>query len=723
MTVLLKIYGLVQGVGFRPFIKRIATAMKLDGQVRNQGGIVSIMVDADNERISEFVSRIKTEKPLGSIVERIEIQEVDGPPFRGFQICESNSLFDKDLSFVPADIAICEECKKELFDGNARRYGHPFISCTGCGPRFSIINALPYDRKNTTMNDFELCPKCQKEYDATEDFRCHAQTIACPDCGPELYFNGSRDNAMEHAIAALRNGRIVAVKDIGGYHFVCSANNSDTIKRLRDIKNREAKPFAIMFSSMAEVKKYATPTLTEEKVLSSGERPIVLLKKRKALTAGICDDSKYVGAMLPGNPIQEMLAAEFAGLIMTSGNISGEPIITDDSQMSEIAVQKDMDVLSHNRVIVTPQDDSIVKIVNERTMIVRRGRGYAPLPLDIENFDAEPMLALGGDLKASFALASGKRVILSQHMGDLEDVDSFSGYKMQLEHYCDLFRFMPDKILCDMHPGYFSRGLAENMTGNVVEVQHHVAHIASVAAEHGLDRYLGFAFDGTGYGIDRAVWGGEVFCADNGKITRKYHLKYYRIPAGDECARDAANLACFYLAQAGIRENINPLVLAALDANINLVNTSSMGRLFDVVSALAGVCSYNRYEGECAMKLENSIAEDDGLKLKFEIEDDIIVFDSIIRDVYYAAQNGMKTGEIAHAFHSAVKEMMLEIIAAEDCDAVAVSGGVFNNSWLMEELLKEIPEKLFFNEKVPAGDGGIALGQLYAKERGYELCV
>ena len=427
MTVLLKIYGLVQGVGFRPFIKRIATAMKLDGQVRNQGGIVSIMVDADNERISEFVSRIKTEKPLGSIVERIEIQEVEGPPLRGFQICESNSLFDKDLSFVPADIAICEECKKELFDGNARRYGHPFISCTGCGPRFSIINALPYDRKNTTMNSFEPCPKCQKEYAATGDFRCHAQTIACPDCGPELYFNGSRDNAMEHAIAALRNGRIVAVKDIGGYHFVCSANNSDTIKRLRDIKNREAKPFAVMFSSMAEVKKYATPTLTEEKALSSGERPIVLLKKRKALTAGICDDSKYVGAMLPGNPIQEMLAAEFAGLIMTSGNISGEPIITDDSQMSEIAVQKDMDVLSHNRVIVTPQDDSIVKIVNERTMIVRRGRGYAPLPLDIENFDAEPMLALGGDLKASFALASGKIVILSQHMGDLEDVASFSG--------------------------------------------------------------------------------------------------------------------------------------------------------------------------------------------------------------------------------------------------------------------------------------------------------
>lgn len=712
MTWQIKFYGLVQGVGFRPYILKIAKENNYTGDVKNISGIVKVRINC--EKVDDYLEIVKKDLPNGALIERIHAHIIPDMEFEDFRIIRSDKFLEDELLFLPADIATCPDCESELKNSSNRRYGHPFISCAVCGPRYSIISEIPYDRHRTTMSSFELCDACLKEYSESVDRRCYAQTIACPDCGPKLSMS------IQQAVKLIKRGRVVAIKDIGGYHFACDANNMTAMERLRTIKNREQKPFAVMFSKVEEIEEYATVNSLEEMLLLSPIRPIVLLEKKKNFVGSVCDDSKYLGAMLPCNPVQIMLTEQVgAPLVMTSGNISGEPIIIDDKAMYQLADQLDFDVLSHNREILTPLDDSIVKVIMGEPVVVRRARGYTPAPIDVKNIFDKKIFAAGGDLKASFAIAYGNKIILSQHFGDLENDGARQSFSDNIKRFSDIYNFQPDIKVCDLHPGYFSTSFGE------IGVQHHLAHIASVACENDIEgSYTGFAFDGTGYGVDGAIWGGEVLSVSGNKAYRKYHLEYMKMPATDEAAKDARLLSEYYMTQCGIEKN--NIIEAAIAHNVNAVESSSMGRLFDVVSAIIGICQYNNYEGECATRLEGAIGSKSELKLYFEIKDDKILIKKLIHDVYSAAKNGVPVSEISKAFHDAIIELMLELCALCGNETVLISGGVFMNQYIVENFYKKATKngyKVFYNKKVPTGDGGISLGQLWVVDKEIELCV
>lgn len=774
MTNLITVYGLVQGVGFRPYVKRLADSMLLKGTVRNTGGIVGIQITGDTDTIEAFIKRLYLSLPEGAVIERLERTEQDGLPdenFDGFTIIDSdtvdrNTVWNSELPYVPADIATCGDCESELRTQGNRRYRHPFISCAVCGPRYSIIESIPYDRQRTVMNDFAMCPECAAEYGSAADRRCYAQTLACCDCGPELNFNGRADGAIDGLSRALKSGRIAAIKDIGGYHFACDALNNDAVERLRLIKLREAKPFAVMFRDINQLKKYANVSGAEEELLKSLARPIVLLERVEELASSVCGGLPTVGAMLPGNPVQLMLMEQCGPLVMTSGNISGEPIITDDAVMRRICEENDIDILSHNRRILVPLDDSVARILCGRPQFIRRARGCVPEPIDVPGLQAGDIMAAGSDLKSVFAIARGDRVILSQHFGDMEKKTVREGYLAGYRHMSDLYCFTPEKIVCDMHPSYYSAGIAGEIAagcarmsndGNgsasvvgVSAVQHHIAHIMSVAAEHGITgSYTGIAMDGTGYGTDGAIWGGEVFAVDGRSVRRVMHLGYVDVVGGDAAAKDAELLLKSYLYHAGIRHissecgsvvNGNggsgaaidggnalledELIGKAIENGINTVRTSSMGRLFDAVSAMLGICSYNRYEGECAMKLEAAAKRAGEIyPLYMEISDREIRVDGIIRGIYDALALGITADALARGFHMAVVDAIIRAATSCGNERLLVSGGVFNNTVIMEELAKRAKQEgieLYWNEKVPAGDGGVALGQVVAEVWGME---
>ncbi len=720
MTYKLTVYGLVQGVGFRPFVKRLADSMKLSGQVRNSGGVVGIEFNGNQDVAEAFIDRLCLSTPKGARISHIETEIVKECSFDGFRIAESDEDCHDGFAYIPPDIATCAECEKELFDKNNRRYKHPFISCVNCGPRYSILTGLPYDRADTVMRDYVLCDKCAGEYSDITDRRCHAQTIACNECGPVLSIG------MDEAVRCIKAGRILAVKDIGGYHFACDAQNADSVGRLREIKQREAKPFAVMFSDVKAVREYAKVSETEEELLLSEARPIVLLDKINEPAANVCGDVNTIGAMLPCNPIQLMLSKECGPLVMTSGNISGEPIITDDEVIRELAAKTGMAVLSHDRPIVNALDDSIVRVVADHVQMVRRARGYVPAPIVIPELDMQDTIAYGGDLKASYALGRGSMVIMSQHFGDLENMEARRAYADSMERMIGLYNMNPVVRICDMHPDYYSAKLA----AGAVSVQHHAAHVLSVAAEHSItDDFTGIAFDGTGYGPDGCIWGGEVFVSDRNKLRRRLHLRNITVVGGEQAAKDAALLLKSYEVFCNINEadEAHGIIRKALEQRINTFTTSSMGRLFDAVSAALGVCSFNRYEGECAMRLEAAAAEAvSAYPLSFDIVGDEIVWEKCFREIVSASKKGVSIREIALGFHRAVADMIID--AAKLCGhrKVLLSGGVFLNRIITGEVQKlgaALGYDIYINEQVPANDGGIALGQLWYEKRGMELCV
>lgn len=736
MTYLITVYGLVQGVGFRPYVKRLADSMSLNGTVRNQGGIVGIQFTGDKSTLEAFTKRLYLSLPEGASIERLETVTLPETEFDGFAIIDSGEEEFCELPFIPADTATCAECERELFDSADRRFLHPFISCALCGPRYSIIDSVPYDRNRTVMHDFAMCKKCAAEYESPSDRRFYAQTLACHACGPGLFFNGNEGAALDRLTEALANGRIAAIKDIGGYHFACDAQNEEAVRRLRQIKLREAKPFAIMFADEKQLCEYAKVSKEEEALLKSPARPIVLLKKIKEPAPSVCGGLPTIGAMLPGNPVQLLLMKKYKKpLVMTSGNLSGEPIITDDKTAADICAENDMDLLSHNRRILQPLDDSVARVICGRAQLIRRARGYVPEPVDVPDMEAESIIAFGGDLKAVFAIADGKRVIMSQHFGDMEDAAVREAYKSALKHMLALYSFTPKKILCDLHPSYFSteeaRGAAAELGLEAPEpVQHHLAHIMSVAAEHGITGdFTGIAMDGTGFGTDGAIWGGEIFTVSGQLAKRRFHLQYTDIAGGDNAARDAKLLLKSYLVGAGLADNERDcaLIKRALENGINTFKTSSMGRLFDAVSAMLGICGYNRYEGECAVRLEAAAASaKDGFPLHFEIDKESgeIKFYRLLADIDGALCSGVPVNEIAGGFHTAVVEMLLEAASICGNSRVLVSGGVFMNRLICEELVRRgvaAGFEIFWNEKAPTGDGGVALGQIAATARGMRL--
>lgn len=736
MTYSITVYGLVQGVGFRPYVKRLADSMSLKGTVRNEGGLVRIQLICDNDTLEVFKKRLYLSLPKGAVIEGLETEILPEEDLDGFKIIDSGNERACELPFIPADIATCAECEKELFEPSDRRYLHPFISCAVCGPRYSISGLIPYDRNNTVMRAFKMCPECAREYESVSDRRFYAQTLGCHDCGPQIFLNGEERDALPRLAASLAEGRIAAVKDIGGYHFACDALNDAAVLRLRQIKLRDAKPFAAMFGSLKQIREYAAVSKEEEALLKSSARPIVLLEKIKDLAPSVCGGLPTIGAMLPCNPVQLMLMNNFGNpLVMTSGNISGEPIITDDCAAAQICKENGMDILSHDRSILTPLDDSVARVLCGRPQLIRRARGYVPEPIDVPEMNADALMAAGGDLKSAFAFARGGRVIVSQHFGDMADEGVRRAYLEGIRHMCGIYSFAPKKIICDLHPSYFSvkeaGKLANDMALEAPEtVQHHLAHIMSVAAEHGITGdFTGIAMDGTGFGTDGTIWGGEVFTVSGKRAKRRFHLQYTDIAGGENAARDAALLLKSYLLKAGILRNDadHALIKSAVANGINTFRTSSMGRLFDAVSAMLGICVCNRYEGECATRLEAAaLSAKASYPLCFEtdFETGEIKFDGLLEDIADALCRGVSVNEIALGFHMAVVEMLMDIAVFCGNSRLLVSGGIFINRIICEELMAKCKDsglELFWNEKIPPGDGGVALGQIAAKAWGVEL--
>lgn len=686
MTVKVVFKGVVQGVGFRPSAQRLALEYNIGGQIKNSGGSVELIISAEPQTLDKYIRRLVSAFEIKSYEKTV----TEDRRFDGFEIVSSSA--DGGAPFISPDRAVCAECERELRDPLNRRYRHPFISCVNCGPRYSVINALPYDRENITLSVFEMCEKCEEEYTNPQDRRCHAQTIACRECGPVTSMS------VEDAAQLLKDGGVLAVKDTGGYHLACRADIPQSVNKIRELKHREKKPFAVMFSCIEEIEEYCFVGEKEKELLLSPVRPIVLLEARKGFDTSVCGGSSLTGAFLPGNPIQIMLLDEVSPLVMTSANISSRPIITDDEEIKELGVP----VLSHNREIACAVDDSVVKVTAGRAQTVRRAAGYVPLAIEIDRSAREDTLCLGGDLKSVFAFHSGKYVYLSQPFGDLEDADVLSRYKENIKRFAALHSFGIDKTVCDAHPTYISSRLFGGE-----RVQHHRAHIASVIAEHRLGgSVLGFAFDGTGYGDDGAIWGSEVFLYDGKTFERKEHLQYVKMPTSDEISRDARLALSCYLGG-------NELIDSAVRTGTGVVNSSSMGRLFDAVSALLCVCSYNTYEGECACALEELAKK---AKKEYHIDVTLNPVDILMQ----LSDSSAPASERALGFHMMLCRLIVSLSEKyyKSCGVrqIALSGGTFNNKIITENTIRLLEDRgfdVYINELVPCGDGGLALGQAY----------
>ncbi len=735
MTKRIFITGIVQGVGFRPCCKKVADQMQLSGTVKNLGGNAEIVIQADDRVTEDFLRRLVSLLPKEARIDSILKSDCEEYEGEGFTI--TNSRPDPaHLPEIIPDIATCDGCIAELKNPSDRRFRHPFISCTACGPRYSIIKALPYDRHTTLMEKFVMCSACKEEYTNPDDRRLHAQTVACNDCGPKLYWYPERRDfdPLLSAVATIKNGGVIATKDIGGYHFVCDPDSPSAVSRLRKLKRRDKKPFAVMFENIEQIREYADLCDSEEELLTSSARPIVLLRKKKDFCQGVCGDSIYIGAMLPSNPVQIMLCEATGPLIMTSGNISGEPIITDNNTMLEICKNSPFldGVLYHDRDIITSLDDSIYYVLDDTAHIIRRGRGVAPGGISVD-CGSKTVFAAGGDLKSCFGFYKNKKAVLSQHFGDLEDSGCAEVYEKSAAHVSKIFGFTPDVTVCDLHPAYFSGKMAEKLYKIAPEkVQHHHAHIASVMAEHGLERVLGFALDGTGYGTDGSIWGGEALLCEGGDFSRVAHLETVAVSGGDEVSKNAAQaLACYCIA-AGIKPpaDIFPpdksaVLAAAIKMNIGKSYTSSCGRLFDAVCALLGFGDYNHYEGQCAIALEK--AADYAISkgavaypLELRYNNGVLETPRLVADIMKAKERGVGVYSLALGFHYALGEGLFKVAKAKGVPQIALSGGTFNNRILtlyLKRRLEGAGFKVYLNQQVPCGDGGIALGQLYIAGR------
>lgn len=690
MTVKITFNGIVQGIGFRPAAQRLALEYGVKGQIKNSGGSVELIISKDSQTLDNYIQRLVSMFEIKSYDKKV----IEDTEVYDFKIVHSSRDFN--TPFITPDLATCADCENELKDKKNRRFQHPFISCVNCGPRYSIINALPYDRENITMSHFEMCEGCRQEYTEPSDRRCHAQTIACNGCGP------ATNISIEKAAEILENGEILAIKDIGGYHLACKTSAVQGVKKIRELKGREAKPFAVMFSSLQEIEKYCTVNDKERELLLSSARPVVLLEKINDFDKSVCGSSDYIGAFLPCNPIQIMLLDRVSPLVMTSANVSGDPIIIDDEEIKKFGVA----VLSHNRDILTPVDDSVLKVTAGRLQFIRRARGYVPLAIEVNKKAGEDTLCLGGDLKAAFAFHRDKYVFMSQHFGDLENAKTLACYKKNISRFAALHSFDMNKIAADRHPNYFSTGLYQAD----IAVQHHKAHIASVIAEHKLNgKILGFAFDGTGYGDDGAVWGSEVFLFDEAQkvpFERKEHLEYVKMPASDEISKNADLALSCYLGG-------DELIDKAVKCNINIVKSSSMGRLFDAVCALLDIRHYNDYEGECACALE-------GVAKKAKMDYPIDMSLNPVEILNRIKNADASKEELALGFHMMICRLIVSLCEkyrkSDGVNQIALSGGTFNNKIITENTIRLLEEKgfdVYINELVPCGDGGLALGQAY----------
>ncbi len=730
----------------------------------NDSNGVFIEAEGDELVLRNFLSRIQSDKPKLSVMTSLEHSFLDAIGYSKFEIKKSEA--DKEVSvLITPDISMCDDCLKEMFDPNDRRYLYPFINCTNCGPRFSIIESLPYDRPNTSMKIFQMCKKCDEEYENPLNRRFHAQPTACPDCGPQLFLWDEEGNVVDGKHSALiqtveliRQGKTVALKGLGGFQLIVDGTNDEAINELRKLKHREEKPFALMFPSLQNIKEVCEVSEVEERVLISPESPILLLKKKvnnqhtsSSISEFVAPNNPYLGAMLPYTPLHHLLMKELdLPIVATSANLSEEPICIDENEALERLNGIADHYLVHNRPIVRHVDDSIVRVIMNRELVMRRARGYAPLPIIVDEKyylqKDKTVLAVGGHLKNTVALKKGNNIFISQHIGDLSTEESNKTFKKVIVDFKLLYEAEPNKIISDLHPEYISTKYANKLSNEIEQVQHHYAHIAACRFENKVEgEALGVSWDGTGYGLDETVWGGEFFLTDDNSFKHIAQFRKFMLPGGEKAIKEPRRSLLgilFEIAGSSFINDLSDLIenkftsaeagllLNMLSKKINAPITSSAGRLFDAISSLIGICDRSNYEGQAAMMLEFKADWNENNFYSFDIKDrdkfhqetnepldQFIDWKPIIISIINDLRKELDASIISAKFHNTLAEIILEITKRSNMKKVVLTGGCFQNALLTERtinLLRRNNYQVYWHQRVPPNDGGIALGQIAA---------
>lgn len=752
-TEMIRVYGIVQGVGFRPFVSREASDLGLCGTVANKGSYVEIHAQGSEKAVEDLKKALESRPPERSVIMEMISAHLDEPPFDSFEIIDSEK--EKGDIFVSPDIAVCEKCKGELFDKTNRRYLHPFINCTQCGPRLTIMDSMPYDRERTTMADFPMCKDCEEEYTDPATRRYDAQPVCCNKCGPEVYIIGSEKKGAQ-AITAAREavmaGKIIAVKGIGGFHLCCDAKNEGAVKRLRELKNRPAKPLAVMLKDISAARRECNFGEVQEKLLTGWQKPIVLLDKKTngSLCESVAPDNPTVGVMLPYAPLHLLLFDYDDGvemtdsLVMTSGNVRGAPICrNDEDALSEIAGFCDL-ILSHNRRILIRSDDTVMDTFEGKPYIIRRSRGYAPLPVMTSCSDKGQTLAIGGELKNTFCIRKGSLYYLSSYVGDMADIRTVKALEKSVKRMCELLEATPQNVVCDMHPKYNTVAFAEGLDLPLKKIQHHYAHILSCMAENDYsEKVIGVSYDGTGFGTDGTIWGGEILLCDRTGFERMGSIKPFMQVGGDLSSKEGWRIAAMIAGSAygerggEICEKLGictakeyKLLSIMAEKKVNAVSSTSAGRLFDAASAVLGIRRSSTFEGEASMALqfaaEKFSREPFGIyepmeKLTAEKEGRIMLCtQALIKRLCQGMQNGEDKNRLSYEFHSLLADMTAQacrtISERTGVKVCALSGGVFQNKLLLKMVkcrLEKMGLRVLIHSLVPANDGGIALGQAF----------
>lgn len=735
--------GLVQGVGFRPFVYRLAKKHHLNGWVVNRTDGVSMKIEGMPEHFPRFIEDLRSSAPVVAQIEEISIDQDFPEGIHGFQILASQDL-SNETSEISPDIAVCPDCLADLKQ-QPHRAGYPFVNCTNCGPRFSIVKDFPYDRGNTTMAPFAMCPVCRAEYSDIDDRRFHAQPVACNQCGPQYTMHGNgrvingQEEVLDEMVSLIRAGGVIGIKGVGGFHLACDALDESAVDTLRQLKKREGKPFAVMFSDLSTVRQYARVTDAEEAALTSWRRPIVILQTIKPLASGIAMGLDTLGVFLPYMPLHFQLFEKLGlpALVLTSGNLAEEPIlIGNEEALSTLGPLTDA-MVTYNRDIHNRTDDSVIRVISGKERIFRRSRGYVPAPVKL-GYEVDGILATGAELSSCFCLGKGNRAYLSQHIGDLKNQETFVFFEETLERFRQLFRVQPQVVAADLHPDYLSSRFARNLGIRMVEVQHHHAHIASCMAENRLDEpVIGLAFDGTGYGADGNIWGSEFLVCDLSDFTRKGHFAYLPMPGGDKASEQPWRMGVSLLYQTFGQElsdldlpllkQVEPgsvrQIVTALKKGINCPLSSGLGRLFDAVAAIMGICLNARFHAEAPMRLESYIRPDIHNGYEFS-GTNIISVAPMVQQICADLHAGIDLGIIATRFHNTIVEASLHqvrrIRSETGLQKVVLSGGSFQNKYLSEVLENKLIKDnfaVFTHTRVPCNDGGIALGQLVVAAR------